>query len=106
LTVANPHDHRLAVSLAHALPEAIRFLLGDQHDREAALQPPCRLTGRTLVTSQPGPYPHADAGVEVRRRFHQLRSKAIEPFNGLFKNIFESGGQGPVRGLRPTQRVV
>lgn len=106
LTVANTHDSSMAVPLAHELPEEVRFLLGDQHYRDAALQQHCLLTGRTLVTSQPGKYPHEDAGVEVRRIFHTLRSKAIEPFNALFKNIFEWGGQVPVRGLRPTQRIV
>jgi hypothetical protein len=106
LTIANTHDSSMAVPLACELPEAVRFLLGDQHYRDAALQQHCSLTGRTLVTSQPGQYPHEDAGVEVRRIFHKLRSKAIEPFNGLFKNIFEWGGQVPVRGLRATQRVV
>ena len=38
-------------------------------------------------------------GVEVRRFFHKLRSQAIEPFNGLFKNVFEWGGHMPVKGL-------
>jgi hypothetical protein len=36
--------------------------------------------------------PHRDGGVEVRRLFHKLRSRAIEPFNGVFKNIFEWRG--------------
>jgi hypothetical protein len=35
--------------------------------------------------------------------FHKLRSQAIEPFNGLFKNLFEWGGQMPVKGLRRCQ---
>lgn len=50
-----------------------------------------------------GAYPHTDGGVEVRRVFHQLRSHAIEPFNGLLKNIFEWGGQMPVKGFRRCQ---
>jgi hypothetical protein len=37
------------------------------------------------VTSQPGPYPHTDIGVEVRRIFHKLRSITIENFNEQFK---------------------
>jgi hypothetical protein len=45
----------------------------------------------------------AISGVEVRRLFHKLRSQAIEPFNGLFKNIFEWGGQMPVKGLQRCQ---
>ncbi len=35
-----------------------------------------------------------------------LRNQAIEPFNGLFKNIFEWGGQVPVKGLKRTQLIV
>ena len=41
--------------------------------------------------------------VEVRRLFHKLRSQAIEPFNGLFKNVFEWGGHMPVKGLNRSQ---
>jgi hypothetical protein len=29
-----------------------------------------------------------------------------EPFNGLFKNVFEWGGQVPVKGLNCTQLIV
>ena len=47
-----------------------------------------------------------DAGVEVRKIWHRLRHQAIEPFNGLFKNIFEWGGQVPVKGLRRTRLIV
>jgi hypothetical protein len=54
-----------------------------------------------LVTSQPGKDPHQDAGVEVRRSFHKLRSKTIEPFNRRFKTIFEWGGPVPVRVVAP-----
>jgi hypothetical protein len=56
-----------------------------------------------LVATRRGPYPHRDGGVEVRRIFHKLRSLAIEPFNGLFKNVFEWRGQMPVKGLKPCQ---
>jgi len=31
--------------------------------------------------------------------FHQLRSKSIEPFNGLFKGVFEWRLKMPVKGL-------
>lgn len=44
-----------------------------------------------LVASRSGKYPHTDDGVKVRRIFHKLRSQYIEPFNGLFKNVFEWG---------------
>ena len=55
---------------------------------------------RELVATRRGPYPHRDGGVEVRRIFPKLRSRAIEPFNGVFKNIFEWRGQMPVKGLK------
>ena len=47
---------------------------------------------------------HADDGVEVRRIFHQLRSHAIENFNGQFKGIFDAHGPVPTRGLVRTRR--
>ena len=50
-----------------------------------------------------GAYPHHDEGVDVRRLFHKLRSQAIEPFNGLFKNVFEWRTQMPVKGLQRSQ---
>jgi hypothetical protein len=42
--------------------------------------------------------------VEVRRLFHQLRSHAIENFNGQFKAIFDTQQQVPTRGLLATRR--
>jgi hypothetical protein len=39
----------------------------------------------------------------VRKVFHKLRSKAIEPFNGLFKNICEWRVKMPVKGLQRSQ---
>src|SRR4029453_14588835 len=56
-----------------------------------------------LVATRRGLYPHRDDGVEVRRIFHKLRSLAIEPLNGVFKNVFAWGGQMPVKGLKRCQ---
>ncbi|HEY3033155.1 MAG TPA: hypothetical protein VGJ54_00650 [Streptosporangiaceae bacterium] len=56
------------------------------------------------MTTQRGPYPHTDGGVEVRRVFHALRSHALENFNGQFKAIFGCLDRVPTRGLVPTQR--
>jgi hypothetical protein len=42
----------------------------------------------------------------VRRLFHQLRSHAIEHFNGQFKAIFACGGRVPTKGLFSTCRFV
>jgi hypothetical protein len=60
-------------------------------------------SNRTLGATRRGAYPHEDDGVEVRRIFHTLRSQAIEPFNGLCKNVFEWRTQMPVKGLRRSQ---
>jgi hypothetical protein len=67
------------------------------------LRKECALHNRELVATHRGPYPHRDGGVEVRRIFHKLRSLAIEPFNGVFKNVFEWRGQMPVKGLKRCQ---
>ena len=64
----------------------------------------CESQGRILVASGHGSYPHTDAGVGVRRVFHELRSRAIENFNGQFKSIFDGGGQVPTKGLTNTAR--
>lgn len=85
------------------LPAEVRYVLGDQPYNTPALRAECARPHRELVATRRGPYPHTEGGVEVRRVFHQLRSHAIEPFNGLFKNIFEWGGQMPVKGLRRCQ---
>ena len=50
-----------------------------------------------------GAYPHADGGTAVRKVFHQLRSKSIEPFNGLCKNVFEWRVKMPVKGWQRSQ---
>ena len=57
-----------------------------------------------LVTPQRGRYPHTDDGVEVRRRFHQLRSRAIENFNEPCKGIVDAHGPVPTKGLINTRR--
>lgn len=89
-----------------ALPAEVRFLLGDQHYNDADLRDSCAAQQRVLVTTKPGAYPHHDAGVEVRRIFHELRPRAIENFNGQFKSIFDCHGQVPTRGLGATSRFV
>ena len=102
-TAANVADSDIAPLLLTQLPAEVRYVLGDQHYNTPDLRAECARHNRELVATRRGPYPHTDGGVEVRRVFHQLRSHAIEPFNGLFKNIFEWGGQMPVKGLRRCQ---
>jgi Transposase DDE domain len=102
-TVANVSDSEIAPLLFTQLPAEVRYVLGDQHYNTPELRAECSRHNRELVATCRGTYPHTDGGVEVRRLFHKLRSQAIEPFNGLFKNIFEWGGQMPVKGLRRCQ---
>jgi DDE family transposase len=106
LTPANAADNEVAPALLPELPPALRFLLGDTSYDDADLRARCAAGERDLVTSRRGRYPHADGGVEVRRLFHALRSRAIETFHGQFKGIFDCGGQVPTRGLVATRRYV
>ena len=105
LTSANESDNNLAPALIEELPlEPDLFVLGDlQYNAPNVLQA-CQHKRRTLVTTQYGPYPHTDDGVNVRRVFHQLRHRAIENFNEQFKAIFDAHGQVPTKGLINTQR--
>jgi len=102
-TRANVADREVAPLLLTHLPAAVRYVLGDHHDHTPDLHTECSRHNRELVATRRGAYPPTDGGVEVRRLFHKLRSQAIEPFNGLFKNLFEWGGQMPVKGLRRCQ---
>jgi hypothetical protein len=89
LTVANRGDNEGAPWLRHQLPGEVRDVLGDTHYHDPELRRQCQRRGCELVATRRGAYPHRDGGVEVRRIFHQLRSQAIEPFNGLLKDVFE-----------------
>lgn len=104
LTPANEADNDRAPALIYELPPEARFVLGDLHYNAPNVRKVCEQTGRILVTTQYGSYPHTDPGVEVRRIFHKLRSLAIENFNEHFKGIFDGHGQVPTKGLLNTQR--
>jgi hypothetical protein len=104
LTSANEADNENAPALIYELPPDARFVLGDLHYNAPNVREVCERTGRILVTTEFGPYPHTDPGVEVRRIFHKLRSLAIENFNEHFKGIFDGHGQVPTKGLFNTQR--
>ena len=104
LTPANTADNEPAPRLLDELPTAARFVLGDTHYNDPAVRDHCTAAGRFLVATRRGRYPHTDDGVEVRRLFHQLRSRAIENFNGQFKSIFGVQRAVPTRGLVRTQR--
>ena len=104
LTPANTADNEVAPYLIEELPEEARFVLGDTHYDAPNVREACQSSGKVLVTSKRGPYPHTDPGVEVRRVFHKLRSVANEKFNEHFKAIFEVHEQVPTRGLINTAR--
>jgi hypothetical protein len=103
LTPANVADNAPAPALLVDLPAGITAVLGDQHDNDPDLVELVTGAGHLLITTKRGAYPHTDDGVEVRRLFHQLRSHAIENFNGQFKALFDCGGAVPTRGLSATR---
>lgn len=106
LTPANVADNREAERLLEDLPHEVRFVLGDTAYNDPALRRLCKQQGRILVATRRGPYPHTDTGVEVRKIFHALRSRAIENFNGQFKAIFAFLDRVPTKGYVPTARFV
>lgn len=59
-----------------------------------------------MVATKRGEYPRADDGVEVRRMFHELRSRAIENGSGQFKAVFDGYAGVPTKGLANTTRHV
>lgn len=103
LTVAHRGDNEVAPSLLNQLPWEVRYVLGDTHYNDPEWRDQCQQRGWALVATRRGPHPHRDSGVEVRKVFHKLRSQAIEPFNGLFKNVFEWRVKMPVKGLQRSQ---
>jgi hypothetical protein len=106
LTPANVADNVMAPDLIHDLPAEVRYILGDTIYNEPDVRRACEEEGRFLIATARGAYPHTDAGAPVRQLFHRLRSQSIEPFNNLFKNVFEWGGQVPVQGLHRVQLFV
>jgi len=99
LTVANHADNEVAPRLLAQTPLETRYVLGDTHYNAPELRAACQRRGVELVATRRGAYPHLDDGAAVRKVFHQLRSKSIEPFNGLFKGVFEWRVKMPVQGL-------
>lgn len=104
LTAANVADNGIAPALISALPADILFVLSDLHYNAPNVREVCEQTHRLLLATQYDPYPHTDAGVEVRSLFQKLRSPAIENFNEHFNGIFDGHGQVPTKGLFNTQR--
>jgi len=103
LTVANRADNEVAPQLLEQMPKQVRYVLGDTHYNDPELRQRCNEQGCELVATRRGVYPHKDGGAGVRGIFHKLRSQSIEPFNGLFKNVFEWRVKMPVKGLNKTK---
>lgn len=103
LAVANRGDNEGAPLLLQELPGEVRDVLGDTQYNAPDLRGQCHRHGCELVATRRGPYPHRDGGVEVRKVCHKGRSQAMEPFNGLFKNVFEWRVKMPVKGLQRSQ---
>jgi hypothetical protein len=106
LTPANAADNEQAAPLLDALRAERVFVLGDTAYNDPKLRRHCAQHQRTLVATKRGAYPHTDAGVAVRRVFHELRSRAIENFNGQFKGIFDGTRPVPTKGVLATRRYV
>jgi len=106
LTAANVADNEQALTLLPELAAEVRYVLGDQHYNDPSIREWCEQTNRELVATRRGRYPHRDGGVEVRRVFHSLRSRAIENLNEQFKGSFDVHGQVPTKGLSNTRRFV
>jgi hypothetical protein len=73
---------------------------------DPALREQCARDERALVTTKRGTYGHHNDGVEVWRIFRELRSHAIDIFNGHFKAVFDCGGHVPTQCLSTTRRFV
>ncbi len=104
LTPATIAESDPAPNLLGEVPAEVRFILGDRHYNTPELHATCEQADRLKVPTKYGRYPHTNDGVEVRRVFHKLRSRAMENFNEHFKGIFDGHGQVPTKGLIATQR--
>ena len=76
LIPANRADDEEAPALICWLPAEVGFVLGDVRYADPDLHALRAAQDRILVTTKHGPDPHTDPGVEVRRLFYALRSRA------------------------------
>ena len=104
LTPATIAESDPAPNLLGEVPAEVCFILGDRHYNTPELHATCEQADRLKVPTKYGRYPHTNDGVEVRRVFHKLHSRAMENFNELIFGIFDGHGQVPIKGLIATQR--
>jgi hypothetical protein len=105
LTVANRGDQGGTPVWVTQLPGEVREVWGETHDNDPKWRPQCHRRGGELIAMPRGPYPHREAGVEVRKGFHQPRSQALESFNDLSNHVFAWRVKMPVKGLQRSQRL-
>ena len=103
--MANHADKEVAPRLMEHTPLETRYVLGDTHYNDPELRRQCERLGAQLVAPKRGAGAHRDDGVLVRKVFHRLRSASIEPFNGLFKAVFEWRVKMPVKGLERSRML-
>jgi hypothetical protein len=106
LTSANVSDRIPAPGLICEMSLETRYVPGDNHYKTSDVRDSCENCERLPIASGRGPYAHTDSSVDMRRILHLSRHQAIEPVNGLFKNVFEWDGQVPVKGSKRTPLIV
>jgi hypothetical protein len=94
---ANATDNEQAPNLLDALTPRHRFVLDDTAYLDPAVRRHRAQHQRTLVAMRRGANPLPDDSVAVHRIFHELRSRAIENFNGQFTGIFDCARPVPTR---------
>jgi len=99
----DPRGQRGGPLVAAATAWETRALQGDTDDHDPELRQQCHSGGWEWVATRRGPHPHGDGGVEARKIFYKLRSQAIEPFNGLCKNVLAWRVKMPVMGMQRAQ---
>ncbi|HEY7061778.1 MAG TPA: transposase [Chloroflexota bacterium] len=95
LTPANAADNEVAPRLLPALPPGLRYLLGDTGYDDGTLHEQCAATGRVLITSKRGRYPHTEHRPRGRGAPH-LSSTALPRDRKLQRPV-----QGDLRHARP-----
>jgi hypothetical protein len=80
--------------------------LADTHYNAAEVRAACDQSERFLVASGRGPYPHTDAGVELRPIFHRLGHVAIENFRASTSRPSSTPTKGRLDTARFALRAV
>jgi hypothetical protein len=103
LTPTHRADTAVAPRVRAPRPAAVRSIVGEIAAHAPEVRRRCAQAQRPLVATRRGPSPHHNAGVEVRRRFHHLRSHAMAPCKGVCKNVVAGRTPIPVKGRQRSQ---